>query len=125
MGASAQLSTTDLAVEPGRSTNATVTVRNDGSVVDRFSFEAVGSASRYATFSPDTLSLFPQASGTVTVTFAPPRDPTVAAGPTPFGVRILSSEDPTESVVEEGTLDVGSYSDVQAELMPRVTRGRW
>ena len=124
MGASAQLSATELTVEPGHSTTATLTVRNNGSVVDRFSFESVGSASRWISFSPDTLSLFPQASGTVNITLAPPRDPTVAAGSTPFGVRVISSEDPEEGVVEEGSIEIGAYSDVAAELLPRVTRGR-
>jgi hypothetical protein len=111
-------------VEPGRSASVTLTVRNTGSVVDRFGFEAVGIDPRWVTFNPDTLSLFPEATGTVEVTVAPPREPSVAAGPTPFGVKVDSSEDPTASVVEEATVVVGAFSDVSMELLPRVSRGR-
>jgi hypothetical protein len=101
-----------------------LTVRNTGSVVDRFTFSVVGGASSWATFSPDTLSLFPEASGTVNVLFSPPREPAVVAGPMPFGVRVVSSEDPAGSVVEEGTLNVAPFSNISAELLPRIARGR-
>jgi hypothetical protein len=124
MGAIAQLSTSSLEVEPGRGASMTLTVRNTGSVVDRFTFSVVGGAASWATFTPDTLSLFPEASGTVSVLFAPPRQPSVVAGPMPFGVRALSSEDPAGSVVEEGTLNVAPFSDISVELRPRIARGR-
>ncbi len=124
MGAIAQLSTSSLDVEPGRGASIALTVRNTGSVVDRFTFSVVGGASSWATFSPDTLSLFPEASGTVNVLFAPPREPSVVAGPMPFGVRVVSSEDPAGSVVEEGTLNVAPFSNISAELLPRIARGR-
>jgi hypothetical protein len=101
-----------------------VTVRNTGTVVDRYTFEVLGAAAPWVRFSPDSLSLFPQASGTVNLILAPPREPTVHAGPTPLGVRIISSEDPDGSVVEEGTVDVRAFSDITLELVPRVTRGR-
>lgn len=124
MGAIAQLSTATLDVEPGRGAAMAITVRNTGSVVDRFTFEAVGAAAAWVTFAPDTLSLFPEASGTVNVMFSPPRLSSVTAGPTPFGIRVASSEDPAGSVVEEGTLNVTPFSDVGVELVPRITRGR-
>ena len=124
MGAIAQLSSATVDVEPGRGAAMAITVRNTGSVVDRFSFECVGPAGGWVTFAPETLSLFPEASGTVNVMFSPPRLPTVAAGPTPFGIRVASAEDPAGSVVEEGTLNVAAFSDVGVELVPRITRGR-
>ena len=124
MGALAQLSQSRVEVEPGRNATITITVRNTGTVVDRYTFEALGAASPWVRFSPDSLSLFPEASGTVNVVFAPPREPTVHAGPTPLGVRITSSEDPEGSVVEEATVDVRAFSDITLELVPRVARGR-
>ena len=107
MGALAQLSQSRVEAEPGRTATITITVRNTGTVVDRYTFEALGAAEPWVTFSPDALSLFPEASGTVNVILAPPRQPNVPAGPTPLGVRITSSEDPAGSVVEEATIDVG------------------
>ena len=52
-------------VEPGRSATLTITVRNNGTVVDRYTFEALGDAAPWVTFRPESLSLFPEASGTV------------------------------------------------------------
>jgi hypothetical protein len=101
-----------------------MTVRNTGTVVDRFSFEALGSLAPWVTFAPTTLSLFPQASGIVNVILAPRRDPTVTAGPVPLGIRLASSEDPGATVVEETTVHVAPFSDVTMELVPRVSRGR-
>ena len=124
MGAIAQLSTPTLDVEPGRPAAMAFTVQNTGTVVDRFSFEALGAPGTWVTFSPDTISLFPDASGTVNVVINAPRHSSVNAGPTPFAIKITSSEDPAGTVVEEGTLNVGPFSEVSAELVPRVTRGR-
>lgn len=124
MGALAQLASTTLAVEPGKSINTAVTIRNNGSVVDRFTFEALGPAAEWVTFAPDSLSLFPEASGTVNVVIAPPRSSAVAAGTIPFGVKVTSTEDPEGGAAEEGTLDVAPFSDVSLELLPRIVHGR-
>jgi len=70
------------------------------------------------------VSLFPQAEQTVQVIFAPPRVSATASGSVPFGVRALSREDPQGSAVEEGTLNVGPFSEVVAELSPRAVRVR-
>src|SRR5579863_7920332 len=101
MGAVAQLSPAEIDAEPGRPATLTIQIRNTGNVVDRFSFEALGPAAAWVTFAPETLSLFPQASGTITATISVPREPSAAAGPVPLGVRAVSSEDPAGSVVEE------------------------
>ena len=42
----------------------------------------------------------------------------------PFGVHVISKEDPQGSVVEEGVVDIAPFSDVFAELAPRTSRGR-
>jgi type II secretory pathway pseudopilin PulG len=57
------------------------------------------------------------------VRFAPPRSAEALAGPTPFGVRVRSREDPAGSVVEEGVVDIGAFSQVTVELVPRRSRG--
>ena len=124
MGALAQLSSTTVDVEPGRSVTIGLTVRNNGAVVDRYRFEAVGAAAPWVTFSPDTLSLFPEASGIVNVVLSPPRLSSVTAGPIPFGIRVASTEEPQGSVVEEGTINVGAFSDLTIDLVPRVAVGR-
>ena len=124
MGALAVLETRLLPVEPGSQASAQVRVRNTGSVVDQFTFQILGDAQGWATVQPPTISLFPGAEESVSVTFSPPRSPQVHAGQMPFGIHIMSKEDPAGSVVEEGVLDVSPFSDVFAELAPRTSRGR-
>ncbi|HEY7626480.1 MAG TPA: hypothetical protein VH761_05410 [Ilumatobacteraceae bacterium] len=124
MGSSASLDRPELAVEPGQEVSAQLRVRNSGSVVDQFSFEGLGAAAAWIEAEPEVLSLFPGAEGTVTVYFRPPRSPNVAPGPTPFGVKVVSSEDPMGSTVEEGVITVGRFADRSVELYPLTARGR-
>ncbi|MFE9751344.1 hypothetical protein ACFYOT_41095 [Saccharothrix saharensis] len=118
MGATATLSATGLAVAPGEDVTCTVVVRNTGDLVDEFTVDVVGDAGAWATAEPASVNLVPQASASVVVRFAPPRATEVAAGPVAFGVRVTSREDPHGSVVEEGVVDVGAFTDVSAELVP-------
>lgn len=123
MGALANLENRLPAVEPGSQVSVAIRVRNTGSVVDQFAFQILGDAGAWTTVQPPTLSLFPAAEEIATITFSPPRAATVPAGQMPFGVRVISSEDPNGSVVEEGVLNIAPFSDVFAELAPRTSRG--
>lgn len=118
MGATATLSEAGLVAEPGEETTCSVTIRNAGQVVDQFTVDVVGDASGWATAEPATVNLMPGETGTVTVRFAPPRSSDVPAGTIPFGVRVFSSEDPAGSVVEEGTVQLGAFTEVTAEVVP-------
>lgn len=118
MGATATLSEAGLVAEPGEETTCSVTIRNAGQVVDQFAVDVVGDASGWATAEPATVNLMPGETGTVTVRFAPPRSSDVPAGTIPFGVRVFSTEDPAGSVVEEGTVQLGAFADVTAEIVP-------
>src|SRR6266511_4409719 len=124
MGANAVLSSASLAVEAGEEVSCEVKVRNNGTVVDQFSFEVLGDAAAWSTVEPASLSLFPDAEESVQVWFRPPRAADVPAGIVPFAVRVSSQEDPEGSVVEEGTLEVSRFVDAFAELSPRTSRGR-
>ncbi|MFJ7214229.1 hypothetical protein [Amycolatopsis sp. NPDC098790] len=123
MGATATLSEAGLVAEPGGETTCSVTIRNAGQVVDQFSVDVVGDASGWATAEPATVNLLPGETGTVTVRFAPPRSSDVPAGTIPFGVRVFSSEDPAGSVVEEGTVQLGAFTEVTAEVVPAKVEG--
>lgn len=118
------LSSDTIAVDPGGVVTCEVSVRNTGNVVDEFSMTVLGDAEGWASIEPPLLSLFPGAEEKAQVRFRPPRSADTPAGEVPFGVRVRSREDPQGSVVEEGTLEVGSFSDVFAELVPRASRGR-
>jgi len=124
MSASVTLTTTVLAVDPGSEVRCPCVVRNNGTVVDQFTFEVLGAPAAWATVEPPSVSLFPGAEQTVEVCFRPPRDAGVAAGPTPFGVKVTPRERPMDTVVEEGTVTVGSFADMFSEVIPRSGRGR-
>jgi hypothetical protein len=101
-----------------------VQIRNTGTVVDQFAVNLVGDASAWARPVPPALSLFPDADGTVEIHFSPPRSSAVVAGAVPFGVRVTTQEDPTFSLVEEGTLQIGGFSAVEAKVVPRTSEGK-
>jgi len=118
------LSEKSVSVAPGASESVQLTVRNTGTVVDQFTCEVLGEAAAWATVTPPVVSMFPSAEETVEITFEPPKLPTTKSGRMAFAVRAASAEDPAGSVVEEGTLEVGAFSDVVVELVPRTSRGR-
>ncbi|GLZ39471.1 hypothetical protein [Actinokineospora sp. NBRC 105648] len=125
MGATTSLAGNELAVTPGETATTAVRVNNSGTLVDQFTVDVVGDAAAWARVEPAVINLLPGTEAEVSVTFAPPRDGTVPAGAVPFGVRVLSREDPaTGSVVEEGVLDVLAYTDLRVELVPKTLKGR-
>src|SRR3954452_24297183 len=124
MSASATIPPTPLQVEPGSEVSVFVQVRNTGEIVDQYTFEVLGEAAQWARLEPPELSLFPGAEGEIKVSFKPPREATTQSGEIPFGLKVVSKEDPQDSVVEEGMLEVGTYADLGAELLPRTSRGR-
>ena len=123
MGASVALSAPTVAVEPGGQATLDFRLRNTGSVVDEFSLEVLGDPGAWSTVEPPTISLFPGAEESGRIVFQPPRVSSTAAGPTPFGLRAASREDPAGSTVEEGTVEVGAFHEPAAELVPRTSRG--
>lgn len=124
MGANASVITPPLPVQPGEQVECQLTVRNDGTVVDSFTVEPLGTPAAWATVEPAELPLLPGEDGTFTVRFAPPRTPGATAGGHPFGLRVVSREDPDGNIVEEGWLEVGPFTDTGAELLPRTSRAR-
>jgi len=117
------LETRSLAVEPGGETAVGIRVKNNGQVVDQFALQVLGDPAAWAVVDPPTLSLFPGTEGSATIRFRPPRDATVTAGERPFGVRVVSHEDPNGVAVEEGTVAVEPFHQTSAELVPRNSRG--
>jgi hypothetical protein len=124
MGATTSLASTQLSVIPGQSVEATVLVRNSGTLVDQFTLDIVGDSREWTEVEPHIMNLMPGQDGEATVRFSPPRDSTVLAGQVAFGVRVLSREDASGSSVAEGTVDVEPFMDLQLELTPKTSRTR-
>ncbi len=100
-------------------------VRNTGDVVDEYRCEPVGNVAPWVTVEPQTLRLYPGTTGTVELTFAPPRTPDATAGPHPYAVRITPTEHPDAVTVPEGNLTVTPFTEVRAELVPPTVKGRF
>lgn len=124
MSTSTALGSDVLTVFPGSEVSSELRVRNRGTVVDEFTFEVLGAAATWTVVEPAALPLFPGEEGGVQVRFQPPRTADIVAGRVPFGVKVISREDSEGSVVEEGVVEVGAFSDAFAELTPRTSRGR-
>ncbi|MFJ9995470.1 ricin-type beta-trefoil lectin domain protein [Streptomyces werraensis] len=111
-------------VDPGGRTTVRLRVRNTGDVVDEYRFEPVGDLAPYARVEPPSLRLYPGTTGTVEVSFDVPRTPAAAAGPHPYAVRITPTEHPEATTVPEGNVTVTPFTEVRAELVPPVVKGR-
>lgn len=111
-------------VDPGDSATVRLRVRNTGDVVDEYRFEPVGDLAPWTRVEPQSLRLFPGTTGTVEVSFTVPRTPDAAAGPHPYAVRITPTEHPEATTVPEGNLTVTPFTEVRAELVPPVVKGR-
>src|SRR3954453_2614560 len=112
-------------VDPGGSTRVRLRLRNTGDVVDEYRFEPVGPVAPWTRVEPQTLRLYPGTTGTVQLTFAPPRTPDAAAGPNPYAVRITPTEHPEATTVPEGNLTITPFTEVRAELVPPTVKGRF
>lgn len=114
----------NLVVDPGGTTSCQLSLSNTGTIVEQFTIMVLGEASEWIKAEPPVVSMFPGAQQVVTLTFAPPRVHSTPSGSVPFAVKVIPSNEPEESVTEEGVVTVGKFSDVGAELVPRVATGR-
>ncbi|WP_342593534.1 RICIN domain-containing protein [Streptomyces inhibens] len=114
-----------ITVDPGAVASVRLRIRNTGDTVEEYRLRPAGDAAGWTRVEPDVLRLYPGAEGTAQVTFAPPRTPDAAAGPTPFGIRVEPAEHPEIRDVVEGQVTVGPFTELRCELVPLAVRGRW
>lgn len=124
MSAVVHIDASNLQVEPGRTITCKMSLANTGTIVEQFTIMILGPVAEWTQSDPPVVSLFPGAQQDVNLVFAPPRIHTTPSGVIPFGVKVIPSNEPEESVTEEAEITVGSFNDVGAELVPRVTTGR-
>ncbi|MEU5823345.1 hydrolytic protein [Streptomyces sp. NPDC047803] len=110
-------------VSPGAEATTTLTVRNDGDIVEAYTLDVVGDCAAWTTVEPARVSLYPGTSETVTVRFAPPRSHEVRAGEMPLGIRVLPAEHPESVAVPEMTVVVEPFRELRATLEPGRRRG--
>ncbi|TCO50567.1 hypothetical protein EV646_102641 [Kribbella antiqua] len=91
--------------------------------MEAYSLTPVGDLAAYAVIEPATLSLYPDAEGTASVTITVPQEAVVQAGDVPFGVLVEPKEHPADTAVPEALVHVQPFSDLTAELTPRTSHG--
>ncbi|MBN8882780.1 hypothetical protein EDD28_2219 [Salana multivorans] len=110
---------------PGEQAVVPLSIRNGGTTVEGYRIEILGVPASWATVEPARIDgLYPDTSTTATITFAPPRSASVAAGTLDYGVRVVPIDDATGVVVPEGTVEVLPYLESTAEILPRTSTGR-
>ncbi|MFI7482630.1 hypothetical protein ACH9EU_09445 [Kocuria sp. M1R5S2] len=124
MSVSATVEVPRTTLEPGGAASVSLTVSNDGDLVDEYRFRVVGSLARWASVEPESVSVYPGSSTTVTLLFRVPRSWEVPAGEAPFGVQVLPAQHPHDTVVVEGVVEVLPFWESSAELVPLTSEGR-
>nr|WP_030542458.1 ricin-type beta-trefoil lectin domain protein [Streptomyces albus] len=112
-------------VDAGGTTMVRLRIRNTGDVVDEYRVVPVGDPALWVRADPAALKVYPGQTGTVELRFSPPRSPDATAGPNPYGVQIVPTEHPEAATVVEGNLTITPFTEVRAELVPPVTKGRF
>ncbi|MFB7913810.1 hypothetical protein [Streptomyces sp. NPDC056061] len=125
MSLTASLDDSSVTAAPGEETALPLRILNSGSTVEEYRFEVIGACAAWSTVEPETLSLYPGDSQTVSFVLRPPRDSTVPAGETPFGIRVVPTGERGDTVVPEGRVTVPPFTETTAELVPRSSQGAW
>jgi hypothetical protein len=113
-----------LEVVPGQEAVQVLRVENTGMVVDRVLVDVLGDAAEWAHVEPAQVNLLPGATERIRVAFRPPRAASTPPGEVPFALRVMSTEDPEGSSIEEGLVLVGEFGELGARLVPRSATGR-
>ncbi|MFE6663952.1 hypothetical protein ACFVFH_10365 [Streptomyces sp. NPDC057697] len=125
MSLTASLDESSVTAAPGEETALPLRILNSGSTVEEYRFEVIGACAAWSVVEPSTLSLYPGDSQTVALMLRPPRDSTVPAGETPFGIRVVPTSEQGDTVVPEGRVTVLPFTETTAELVPRSSHGAW
>ncbi|MEU6920199.1 MULTISPECIES: hypothetical protein [unclassified Streptomyces] len=125
MSLTASLDESSVTAAPGEETALPLRILNSGSTVEEYRFEVVGACAAWSAVEPATLSLYPGDSQTVSFMLRPPRDSTVLAAETPFGIRVVPTSEQGDTVVPEGRVTVLPFTETTAELVPRSSHGAW
>lgn len=112
----------ELEVTPGETASLVVDVVNTDRVIDGVSARVIGLPEESIRCEPALLPLFPDATGQLTVTVAPPRH--MVAGRHPIAIEISSHGAQAAAQYLEITLIVAPDPQLQLMSTPRIAKGR-
>lgn len=119
------IATSTVPVDPGGQASVDVTIRNQGTIVEDVVIDVVGPAGAWARLDRPRIQLYPDADGTVQVTFSPPRESFTASGPMPFQVRATSQVDTSVGAAESGVVVVSGFDVLSARIAPQIVRKKF
>jgi serine/threonine protein kinase len=115
------IETSRLSVEPGSSAILTLTLINQGSVVDHFRVTVDGVPPSWVA-EAEVVQLMPGAMQTVNLKIQPPKSPRSRAGDYALTVKAASQEAPKEAAQMKVALSVGVFSQFKSDLYPQKLR---
>jgi serine/threonine protein kinase len=108
----------ELKVEPGSVTSPSLTLINQGPVVDHFNVDVKGVPGEWVT-TPPPVQLLPGDSQQVTMSIRPPRTAQSIAGRYPIAIRVSSRVAPDQTAELQTSLTLGSFTQFSSELAPQ------
>lgn len=114
-----------LTIDPGGSATFTAHLKNRGTVVDAMTVDVIGLPREWVTVEPRTVNLFVGAEATVQVRLSPPMAPTTNPGLHAVEVAAWSGTNPNVRCVQNLTLNVTGFRDIDAGVEPAIAVGRF
>lgn len=111
-------------VIPGTMQRFVMTLHNTGAIVDQFTLSLNGLDSDWYMLEPNSITLFPGASGQAELSVYPPTGTTSAAGAYPITVDIASASAPDGGGTFNSTINVGTVGQLGMEVRPSTAQGR-
>ncbi|MGX5697698.1 COG1470 family protein [Agromyces soli] len=124
MSTTATLNPSSREVMPGEQATFELTVSNDSLLVESYTLAPIGPVAGWTVVEPAQLTIYPGTTQTATVTVSPPRTSAAAQGRMPVGVKVQPAEQPEFQASAEAEIEILPFSAVDAELVPRISRGR-
>ena len=115
------IETSRLSVEPGNSAILTLTLINQGQVVDHFRVTVDGIPPSWVA-EAQMVQLMPGAMQTVNLTIQPQKSPRSRAGEYALTIKAASQDAPREFAQTKVTLSVGAFSQFKSDLYPQKLR---
>ena len=113
------IETTELLVAPGNRVTVSVTVFNQGSMIDHFLLSVEGIPPDWLPAPPPVVRLLPGMHQEVNLAIQPPRSPQSRAGRYPLTIRVASQDAPDRSAEAKATLTMAAYSQFRSDLRPQ------
>jgi hypothetical protein len=105
-----------VAVDPGESLTAPLTIHNSGDAVDDFTIVPAGPTAGWVNLATTHLTIAAGSQEIIEVEITPPPLPSTTAGPTTVAVRIIPTSDPIDDIVVDTTVLVQTFE--QRAILP-------